>query len=607
MFNKIGSILKRKEKLEICLLIFASMLLSLSEVISITVVIPIITLFMKPELINESHMLQSLYRISKTKSINDFLILLSLVAIVLFVAKSIYSLVILYWQQKLVGKIHIRLTTTLLDYYLEKDYSFHLNNNSASLFKNISAEIGQFTGYVLMPVIQITSEALVLLGLSIMMFSLYPLPTLTIVILVGLEILLINLLMKKKLRKFAEERTVFSELFYRVALESLSAVKEIQVYDARAYFVKNFQNAVDHYTKAYVGATASASIPGTVLQLTLFSSVILIVLGCVYLKKSPAEVVPMLSVMVMVALRLIPSITRISAGINSFHYSFNALNIIHSLINQKVTDDTALISQQAVKFEYLPEVIKVENIRFSYSAESKALFENLTLDVPMGKITAFIGETGSGKSTLIDIIMGLLSPSEGIVNYGEVSLSKENVIQIRKRIGYVPQATILLDDTIAANVAFGIPECDVDYNRVKEALKIAQLKSFIESLPDGIYTAIGEKGVRLSGGQRQRIGIARALYRDPLIIVLDEATSALDIHTEKDFYEVIKSLNKTVLMVTHRISTLEMADMIFIIDKGKIMDKGTLKELIDRSFFLKGITKSEEGSDNEESHVQRLQ
>jgi len=601
MFNKISSILKHSEKLEFGLLIPASMLLSLSEVLSITVVIPIITLFMKPELINKSGLLHTLYQWSSAKCVNDFLMLLSLSAVVLFLGKSVYALVISYWQQKLVGKIHIRLTTTLLDYYLEKDYSFHLNNNSASLFKNISAEIGQFTGYVLMPIIQIGSESLVLLGLSIMMITLYPLPTLTIILLVGIEMLLINLIMKKKLRKYAEERTVFSEIFYRVALESLSAVKEIQVYNARSFFVKNFHNAVHHYTKAYVGATAAAAVPGTVLQLTLFSSVILIVLGCVYLQKSPAEVVPMLSVMVMVALRLIPSITRISAGINSFHYSFNALNIIHSLIKEHLVDETTIISRQSCKFEDLPDVIKVKNIRFSYSSDNKALFENLSLEIPMGKITAFIGETGSGKSTLIDIIMGLLYPSEGAVNFGEVSLSRENVIQFRKKVGYVPQTTILLDDTIAANVAFGITECDVNHSRVNESLEIAQLKSFIENLPDGINTAIGEKGVRLSGGQRQRIGIARALYRDPLVVVLDEATSALDIHTEKAFYEVIKSLNKTVLMVTHRISTLEITDLIFIIDKGKIIDKGTYHELIGRSCFLKDITKIENEKDNEES------
>ncbi len=556
---------------------------------------------MKPELINKSGLLHTLYQWSSAKCVNDFLMLLSLSAVVLFLGKSVYALVISYWQQKLVGKIHIRLTTTLLDYYLEKDYSFHLNNNSASLFKNISAEIGQFTGYVLMPIIQIGSESLVLLGLSIMMITLYPLPTLTIILLVGIEMLLINLIMKKKLRKYAEERTVFSEIFYRVALESLSAVKEIQVYNARSFFVKNFHNAVHHYTKAYVGATAAAAVPGTVLQLTLFSSVILIVLGCVYLQKSPAEVVPMLSVMVMVALRLIPSITRISAGINSFHYSFNALNIIHSLIKEHLVDETTIISRQSCKFEDLPDVIKVKNIRFSYSSDNKALFENLSLEIPMGKITAFIGETGSGKSTLIDIIMGLLYPSEGAVNFGEVSLSRENVIQFRKKVGYVPQTTILLDDTIAANVAFGITECDVNHSRVNESLEIAQLKSFIENLPDGINTAIGEKGVRLSGGQRQRIGIARALYRDPLVVVLDEATSALDIHTEKAFYEVIKSLNKTVLMVTHRISTLEITDLIFIIDKGKIIDKGTYHELIGRSCFLKDITKIENEKDNEES------
>ena len=301
----------------------------------------------------------------------------------------------------------------------------------------------------------------------------------------------------------------------------------------------------------------------------------------------------MIAILGVVAIRLMPSISKIVSSFNSMHFAFNSLDTVFAIVGG-VTGNLhkgATIPVTAPCHDASP--IRLDKVSFRYESGEKDILKDFSLTIPPHAITAFVGETGTGKSTLIDIVMGLLLPKMGNVYYGKFMINAENVDIYRTKIGYVPQTITLIDETITANIAFGLPLSSVDDEKLRHAVDLAQLTEFIDELPDCLQTVVGERGVRISGGQRQRIGIARALYRDPEILVFDEATSALDIHTEEKVYQAIKGLNKTVIKVTHRPTTIAFADMIYVLEEGVISEQGTYRELCEQSHYFKNLSNTE--------------
>jgi ABC-type multidrug transport system fused ATPase/permease subunit len=457
-------------------------------------------------------------------------------------------------------------------------------NNSSVLFKNICSEVSLFTSYIVTPVLVIGSEVIVLTGLFVFLFIMYPVATLILAVAAGVGMVTIDLLLKKRIRRYAVDRNIYSEVFFKYALESLNAVKEIQMFNVSGFFSERFKIAVRRYYNSYIKANVIGGLPRCFLETTLFCVVLIVMIVSVKTSENYQHIVPMMTVICLVAMRLMPSISKIMLHISSFHYAFNSFDTIHAIMSDYCRKPKVAPSAVLAPLDN-GACIRIERVSFRYEGTTRDLFTDLSLDIPLSKIVAIVGETGSGKSTLLDIIIGLLHPQAGSVVYRGIILSTETIAAYRALIGYVPQSIYLIDDTIEANIAFGVRTEHIDGSRIRTAVSVAQLDDFISGLQDGFKTVVGEKGVRISGGQRQRIGIARALYNNPEILVLDEATSALDMRTEMNLYRAVKELRKTVILVTHRLSTIENADLIFVLDKGAIVSQGSyaqVKQTLDR-------------------------
>ena len=588
--QKTRRILTRKEKQVFLSIIGLSILLSVSEIFSIGILVPIINLFLNPELITTSTKLRTLYTWSGAADPLRFLTLLVIAAIFLFLWKAVFGIAVLYWQQKYVSAVNRRLSSDILREYLYRPYEFHLLNNSATLFKNVNVEVGQFVSYFLNPVIAILSEGIILCGVLFVAVYLYPWVTVIAAMSIGLVAIGLNKLFKSRMARYADERSIYSEQYYKTVMESLQSVKEIKIFNVQDYFARKFLHSFGQYLNSFVKSNVVSSLPRYYLEALLFSAILGMLLISVHTEMNYKEIIPMIAILGVVAIRLMPSISKIVSSFNSMHYASNSLDMVFAIIGEVAGNPHkgAAIPVTAPCHDASP--IRLDKVSFRYESGGKDILEDFSLTIAPHAITAFVGETGTGKSTLIDIVMGLLLPQMGNVYYGNIKIDAENVDIYRIKIGYVPQAITLIDETVAANIAFGVPLSSMEDEKLRHAVERAQLFEFIEELPDGLQTVVGERGVRLSGGQRQRIGIARALYRDPEILVFDEATSALDIHTEEKVYRAIKGLKKTVIMVTHRPTTIAFADMIYVLEEGAISEQGTYTELCEKSQYFNNLS-----------------
>ncbi|MFA5339131.1 MAG: ABC transporter ATP-binding protein [Candidatus Omnitrophota bacterium] len=600
--TKVRAMLTKDEKLKLFILSLGACILSVSEIFSIGIIIPVLGLFLAPEKIHSSKILSDLYVMSGAKNEASFLAMLIAAAFLIFLFKSVYSAAMLYYQQESMGRIYSRLSRDTLKAYLTKPYAFYLDSNSAVLFKNVSTEVSNFVYYFLNPVVSIISEAIIITGISLFLLALYPLLMVILVSVAGIATVCVNTFFKKRINAYARQREVFNEKMFKIALESLGAIKEIKLYNAQQFFISKYHDATRKYAEGFVKFSVLSGLPRYIFELILFAFILVMILASSYMQKTPAEVIPVLAVLAVAALRLLPSFTKIYASISYLQYGFNSMNIVHKILKEEVEDyDAVPAGGTGLQGGQGAGTLRLDNVTFRYKAAAAPIFKGLDISIPMGSTVAIAGETGAGKSTLIDIIVGLLGADQGKVFYRDQALDKGNMLQYRRSIGYIPQNIFLTDESISSNIAFGVPSEKVDAEKLRQVIRVSQLEDFVKELPAGVDTHVGEKGVRISGGQKQRIGIARALYRDPEILILDEATSALDGNTEAKVYNALKNLGRkmTVIIVTHRLHTLEHADHIYVIDGGKIVDEGTFSDLSKGSEAFKRIARQKsEGGDN---------
>ena len=591
--RKLKYILTRDEKGKLTGLILGSLVLSLSEVFSIGILIPIMVLFVNPEKVHANRILASLYNFTGAPDDKYFFAVLIVSAIVLFTLKSFYSVFMIYAQQKVIVNTYDRLTRDIFFSYLTKPYSFYLSTNSSVSFKNIIAEVSQFAFGFLASTIIIISESIVFLGILVFLLAVYTTATLLFISVFGMVMVLVGLTLRKRIAAYSAERDKYSQKVYKTAMESLASIKEIQVYGAQGFFTDRLSQELERYSNCQMKFSVVSAVPRFILETILFVGVLLFILGSMLVNKNFSDLVPLMTLIAMASIRLVPSISKIYSNVNLAQFYTYSMDIIYGILEDDSAKKALPPASGHKKTIADPlRSIRLVDVTFCYESAHKPIFEKLDFAIPLQHTVAIVGSTGAGKSTLIDIIMGLLTPSKGALYHAGTEIDKENIVDYRRKIGYVPQHIVLIDDTIEANVAFGVPRSEIDHKRIEHAMKVAQLESFVNGLPAGIKTEVGERGVRLSGGQRQRIGIARALYRNPEVIILDEATSALDKHTEEDFYTALVNMEKrpTIILITHRLSTLEHADFIFVMEDGKLAAQGTLKELSENASVFQKMT-----------------
>lgn len=603
LINKLKNILIASEKKQLVLLGVGTVLLSLLETFSIAIVLPLMTLFIFPQKIDSTPVLNWLYHTIGSPDVFLFVALLIAGACATLLTRSIYAVWIFYQSQKILSNIYSRLTSKILQSYLKKPYAYHLIHNSSELFKNTLLETSNCVNYILGSIISIASEIIILAGVCLFLIYSYPVLTIVVFVIFGSSSLLVNVFFKKRIKSYAGQRVFFSTVQYKNALESLGAVKEIQIYGLHDYFTLRYLEPTKNFMNAVVKFNIVSCLPKHILEAGFVVMALLAVLLLVYLQKSFIEFIPVMTVFAVAMMRLSVSFSKIFENVSAFQYGGNSLDIVSEVLKKRndygrqesvLTLDVAAAADKS---------ISLKEAAFRYQTAACPIFEGLNISFPLYRISAIAGETGCGKSTVIDLITGLLTPQKGRLYYCGLPISQDNISKYQAKLGYVPQHIVLIDSSIVANIAFGIDQQKIDRERVEFVLKIAQLESFVKSLPDGLDTKVGERGVRISGGQRQRIGIARAIYRNPEILILDEASSALDGRTESDLYAALKNLKEriTIILVTHRLATLEHADLIYVLERGKIADKGNYNELFLRSRIFQNIANqkvlSQEGAE----------
>jgi len=509
----------------------------------------------------------------------DLVILGVVVLSGLYFIKAIFLSFLAWKQTKFAFNIQASLSLRLYSSYLSQPYSFHLKRNSAELIRNTINEVNLFTFNVILPLLMLLTELFVLIGLVILLLIIEPIGTMVVILLIGSVAVFFYIITRNRISDWGEQRQKNEGLRIQQVQQGLGGIKDVILMDKIDFFLEQY--SLHNKITAKVGEKQKtlAQFPRIWLELVavlgLMSLVIVMLLG----GRDVKDIVPMVGLFAAAAFRLLPSVTRILSSIQSIRYGLSVVFVLYDELNIHSIKKVEFARNNSIKFN---STFLVDAVSFIYEGVHIPSLSDVSLVINKGETVGIIGSSGAGKSTLIDIILGLLMPSSGGLIVDGNFVLPDNISLWQKKIGYVPQSIFLMDDTLRKNIAIGIASEDIDEELINKAIVDAQLLNFINELPDGLDTKVGERGVRLSGGQIQRIGICRALYNDPEILVLDEASSALDTTTENGIMDAINNMHgeKTIIIVAHRLSTVQNCDRIYKLCSGKIVAEGTPAEIL---------------------------
>ena len=570
---KINYIFDKKQKTQAALLTIALTLGAFLELVGVSFITELVSIITDPSVIHTNPLFSAIYNFFGFDSERNFFLgaVVSLIFVYLF--KNIYLLWIVRVQYTYIFKNQLRLSGQLIDCYLKKPYTYHLDKNSAEMVRNVMLDSERFF-QMLLSVFFVFSEAMISVMLCIYLVIVDPVITVSVVAILGVFTGLYMLLFKGKAKEYGTINQIYDGKMHQSINQALGAVKDIKILHREKFFVTAFTDYGEKKMDAVRDNNVLGQMPKYFIETVCIGAVLIVIAIKVLNGADLSAMIPQLAAFVLAAFKLLPSVGKINNYLNNIIFLKPSTDLIYrdikdteDMLKYEISD--ALLEDGKTKEE--PTEITVENLSYRYPHTDADVLKNVSFSIPVGSAVGLVGPSGSGKSTLADIILGILTPTEGAVFYGEMNVH-EHPIKWSKNLAYIPQAIYLADETIRANVAFGIDEEQIDEEKVWAALEEAQLKEFVESLPQGLDTEVGERGVRLSGGQRQRIGIARALYGDPKILVLDEATSALDNETEKAVMKAIERLHgkKTLIIIAHRLTTIENCEYVYRVEDGKV-------------------------------------
>jgi ATP-binding cassette, subfamily B, bacterial PglK len=577
--KKLLMLFERREKKKFLMLFFMMVVSALFETLGIGLIVPLVGIITNPAIIKEQTILSYVYKGLNFQSTTAFMVFSVVILLVIFVLKNLYILLYQYTQNSVILNQQVKLSRRLFKEYLTKPYTFHLQKNTAELLRNVNAEVPKVLQGIMMSGFLLLTELLVVICILVLLLIKSPIATITASIILGGSVFLFFKFFRQKMNELGEEQQVASGMMIKWVNQGLGASKEVKVSGKEHFFV-------DAYTKqSQIIANNSRykmmleQTPRLFIETLLVSVVLITMLIIIFQGSNTTQIVSTMALFAMAAFRLMPSINRIMTMISTIRYSQSALTVVYEdlIMNKEkypnsnpIIDINSILSSNGKKTFH--DSIRLKEVSFRYPNQKEYSIKDISLTIPIGQSIAFIGESGAGKTTLIDIVLGLFCPEKGSVMVDGKNLNEIKSLW-QQKIGYIPQSIFLSDDSIRANVAFGVDRELVNDEEVWRALEQSQLKEFVEALPDKLETTVGERGVRLSGGQRQRIGIARALYHNPEILFMDEATSALDNETEKEIIRAIDGLKgeKTLIIIAHRLSTIENCDTVFKINNGRLL------------------------------------
>jgi ABC-type bacteriocin/lantibiotic exporter with double-glycine peptidase domain len=567
------------------------LILAFLEVVGVASVAPFIAVLTSPELIHENDYLTYLYNFFGVDSDYAFIILLGIVVVIsILIANSTQSFIT--WKITNFSELQQhRVSVRLLQKYLSQPYSFFLDKNTSELGKNILTEVGNAVSGVIMQSLLVLSKLVVGLFIIILLIIIDPQVAIIATVFLGGSYWIIYKLVKQRLLIMGTAKTEAGFQAFKTTSEAMAAIKEIKLRGSEKKFIDRYFIPSKALAKYSANITLISTLPRYLLEVVAFGGMILIV---IYLLSKNIDhystIIPMISLYAMAGYRLMPALQIVYSGMTRIKFSIPAFNIVVDAFSQTDTKDLTQTNQDRLSFE---NKIEIKQVSFSYKNPNAFVLDNLNLKITHNTTVGLMGSTGAGKTTLIDILLGLLTPDNGSISVDQKEINLKNLSAWQKNIGYVPQNIYLTDDTIERNIAFSEFENTIDTEQVTKAAKMANLDVFINTLPEKYKTFVGERGIRLSGGQRQRIGIARAIYHNPKVLVFDEATSSLDGITENAIMDAIQNLShkKTIIIIAHRLSTLIECDIIHMLANGKIIDSGTYTQLIKNNKEFRKMSK----------------
>lgn len=590
-------LLSRDEKKRLLVLLVITFFVAIFDVAGVASIAPFFSLVSQPEMIETNNILSNIFYflgfndVNSSKDVQNFLITIGVFVFMFMLTSLSMKAWSIYMLERFAQSCNFNISKNFVENYLRQDYSWFLNKNSASIGKNILSEVNAVVSGILLPGLMffasISSVAIIILGL----FIFDPLLATNVFIpLIGIYFIF-TLLAKKYLTNIGEDRVLANEERFRIVQSGFSSIKELKVSNLEHTLLEDYEDPALRFAKHTATQHIIGKLPRYFIEMVAFGGVLALVIYLIISSGDFNSILPILVLYAAAGYRMMPSLQQVYAQLTTIRFSEPAIKILYKELDEMDLKEESKLIKQSKEIEY-KETLSLQNINYKYPSSEKNIISNLSLEIPYGSKIGFVGPTGSGKTTVIDIILGLLEPTDGNVFVDNNILDRSSHSSLRSMIGYVPQTIFLRDGTVSENIAFGADKKDVDIKMVRKAAEIAQISEHIEGLPHSYETQVGERGVKFSGGQRQRIGIARALYLNPRILILDEATSALDVITEESVvHEIMNSLeNITIVTIAHRLSTIKDCDEIFVLDEGKLIGRGNYNHLIENNELFRALS-----------------
>ena len=592
--NKFLYLLSHQERKRMYLLLVMILIMALLDALGIASIMPFITVLSNPELIQTNPMLNEMFEfagIFGVKTSEEFLFALGIFVFLFLVISLAFKALTHYAQLRFTSMREYSLGKRLVEGYLHQPYSWFLNRNSAELGKTILSEVGKVMSKGLAPLITLIAQSAVTFAILTLLIIVDPILTLIVGLTLGIAYGLIYRLSRNFITRIGKESIKVNEWRFAALSEAFGAAKEIKVGGLEQIYIKRFSEPAKTLARDVANVSVIGQMPRFALEAIIFGGMILVILYLMSKGGTFTNAVPIIALYAFAGYRLMPALQQIYNSIIRIKFSIPALDSVHDDL-KNLQPHKASSNKEVLSFN---NNITLKNVDYSYPNASRTALKNIHFSIRAYSTVGLVGTTGCGKTTMVDIILGLLEAQKGTLEVDGKVINKDNNKAWQRSIGYVPQQIFLADDTVSANIAFGTDPKNINQETVENVAKIANLHEFvINEMPLKYKTTVGERGIRLSGGQRQRIGIARALYHNPQILILDEATSALDNLTEQAVMEAVQKLKKnlTIILIAHRLSTVKKCDNIILLEKGEIKEQGTFEKLVQISDQFRATAKN---------------
>ena len=588
-YRKIFELFDLRERRRFAVLVLLVMAMGLFDVLGVASILPFLAVVSNPDTINQSDWLSWFRDVSGARTVTGFMMVLGFTVFVFVLVTTIFRALTFYALTRFTKMRMVSLATRLMEVYLSQPYIWFLGRHSSDLGKTILSEVTLVVNGPITAAMRLLANGVMLSLLVLFLFVMEPLAAIGGVVIFGGTYGLIFLATRMRLSQMGQGRVEANKAQFQIIHEAMAGIKNVKIRSLERSYLERFRIPSHANARQQAGLALISELPRQLLEVIAFGGMVLFVLWLLARNDGViGDVVPILGVYAFAAARMFPTIQQLFSAISEIRFGKPALDQLHA----ELTQSTGLrLPDRAAAAIPLKQSLELDRVTFAFPNAGRAALKDLSLTIAANTTVGIVGSTGAGKTTTVDIILGLLTPQGGQLRVDGVVIDESNVRGWQRSVGYVPQEIFLIDDTVASNIAFGVPAAEIDMEAVKAAARVAELHDFVQTLPQGYATEVGERGARLSGGQRQRIGIARALYANPDILVFDEATSALDNLTERAIMAAIGALghSKTIVVIAHRLSTVRHCDLVYLLEGGRVVAADHYDGLVEKNDHFRAL------------------